>query len=150
MERLILHEHHVANFEPVHEILDRRAQVATASPHIFNKRDLIWVNTKSLGEPAIVELDTLLFEEVVLFGVVEHLDAHHDEARVVSPRDANVVQVVEASAKLRTNQRICWWVQLTRHAVGLEAENARGDIIYIVAPTSHHRIPFNRGARDSS
>ena len=107
MERLILHEHHVSDFKPVHKVLNRGSQVAAASPNILHEGDLIRINAESFCEPAIVELDALLLEEVVLIGVVEHLDAHHDEARVVSARNTNVVQIVKSGAELGANERVC-------------------------------------------
>lgn len=150
MERLILHEHHISDFEAVNKVLNRGSQVATASPDILHKGDLIRINTESLCEPAIVELNALFFEEVVLVWVVEHLNAQHDKAGVVSASDANVVEIVESSAKLGANERVCWRVQLTRHTVRLEAEDASSDIIDVVAPSGHHWVPLDRSARNSS
>ena len=134
----------------MHKVLDRRSQVAATGPDILNKSDLIWVDSESLREPAIVELNTFFLEELVVVWLVEHLDAHHDKAGVVATRDANVIQIVEASAELRADQRIGGRVKLSSHAVGLEAEDASSHIVDVVSPTSHDWVPINGGARDAS
>ena len=134
----------------MHKVLDRRSQVAATGPDILNKSDLIWVDSESLREPAIVELNTFFLEELVVVWLVEHLDAHHDKAGVVATRDANVIQIVEASAELRADQRIGGRVKLSSHAVGLEAEDASSHIVDVVSPTGHDWVPINGGARDAS
>ena len=80
MESFVLHEHHVSNFETVDEVLDGWTQVATTSPDVFNKSDLIRVNFKGLSQPSIVEFNALILEEVVLVWIIKYLDSHHDEA----------------------------------------------------------------------
>lgn len=149
MECLVLHEHHVAYFKAAHEVLDRGTEVATAGPDILNKGDVFRVDSKSLCQPAVVELNALFLEELVVVRLVEHLDAKHDEARIVAARQTDVVQVVEAGAELRADERVGGRVKLTRHAVGLEAENTSGDVVDIVSPPSNNRVPFDGVARNA-
>ena len=79
-EVLELHEHHVAELQPVDEVLHAGAEVASSGPHVLDVGDLVGVDAQLLGQPAVVELDALLLEELVLVGVVEDLDAQHHEA----------------------------------------------------------------------
>ena len=58
----------------------------------------------------------------------------------------NVVQIVEAGAELRADQRVCGRVQLTSYAVRLEAEDASGDIVDIVSPAGNNRVALDRFA----
>lgn len=66
----------------------------------------------------------------------------------MTPSEANVVKIVESGAELRANQRVGGRVELTRHAVGLEAVDASSDVVYIVSPAGHNGVPFDRSARD--
>ena len=149
MESLILHEHHVSDFKTSHEILNRWSQVAATGPDILHEGDIVRVDPQRLRQPPVIELNALLLEEVVFVRLVEHLDAEHDEAAIMSSGQSNVVQVVKARAELRANERVCRRVQLTRDAVGLEAEDARGHVVYVVAPPGNDRVPLDRGARNS-
>ena len=148
MESFVLHEDHVSHFETAHKILNRGAQVATTSPNIFDKSDVVRVDSQRLRQPPIVELNALILEEMVLIWLVKDLDAKHDEATVVAACQSDVVQVVEARAELRTNQRIGGWVQLTCDTVGLEAKDARRNVVNVIAPPCNYRISLNRVARD--
>jgi hypothetical protein len=150
VEGLVLHEHHVSHFEPMHEILDGGAKVATASPHVLNVGDLIGVNLEGLGQPTMVELEALILEEFVFVGIVEHLDAQHDKARVVASSNTDVVQIVEARAELRADEGVRGRVKLTCHAVGLEAEDTSGYKINIIAPSRDHRVAIDAFAGDTS
>ena len=143
MERLILHENHVANFKTLNEILDGGTEVATTSPHILNVGDVVGLNPKCLCEPSVIELKAFIFEELIVARVVENLLSQHDEPRVVSTREANIVQVVETGTKLGTDQRVGWWIKLSRHTVGLEAKDARCNKVNVIAPSSDDGISFN-------
>lgn len=59
----------------------------------------------------------------------------------MSAGEPDVVQVVEADAELGTDERVGRGLELARDAVGLEAEDARGDIVHVVAPAGNHRVP---------
>ena len=150
MECLILHKDHVSNFKTSNKVLNRRAQIATSSPDILNKGDVVWVDAECFGQPPIVKLDAFVLEEVVLIRLVKHLDAEHDKPGVMPPSQTNIVQVVESRAELRANQWVGGRVQLTRHTVWLETENSGSHIVNIVAPTCDNRVPFDGGARDPS
>ena len=124
MKRLILHEYHISNFHAPNKVLNGWTEITTARPNILHKSNFFLVDAKGLSEPPEVELDTLILEKLVVVAIVEHLDAEHDEAGVVSASDADVVQVVESHAELRADQWVGRGVQLTGHAVGLEAVDA--------------------------
>lgn len=143
-ERLLLHEDHVAQLEPADEVLHARAQVPAARPHVLADLDLVQRDPEELGEPAQVELDALLLEEDELVGQVEDLEAEHDEAGVVAAGEPDVVEVVEAHAELRAAERVRGRVQLAGHALGLEAEDARGHEVDVGPPARHGRLAVDR------
>mmetsp|Transcript_400 Transcript_400/g.786 ORF Transcript_400/g.786 Transcript_400/m.786 type:complete len:656 (-) Transcript_400:41-2008(-) len=149
VEGLVLHEDHVAHLEAAHEVLDGGAEVAAAGPDVLDEGDLLGGDVEGLGQPAEVELDGLVLEELVVVGVVEDLDAQHDEARVVPPRDPDVVQVVEARRELGADQRVRRRVQLPRHAVGLEAVDARRHEVHVVPPAGHDGVALDGRAGDA-
>jgi hypothetical protein len=91
VEGFVLHEHHVTNFKTSHKVLNRGTEVTTASPDIFDEGNLIRFNAQLLSKPSVVELNAFVLEEGVLLWIVEHLDAQHDEATVMSASDADVV-----------------------------------------------------------
>ena len=66
------------------EILDTRSQIATTSPNVFNESDSFRIDLEFFSKPAIVELDTFIFEEMVFVRFVENLDPHHHERRVMT------------------------------------------------------------------
>lgn len=101
---MILHEHHVAQFEPIDEVFHGRAHVTTSSPDILDEGDLFRVDLQLLCQPQIIEFNTLLLEEDVLIGVVEDLNAQHDESRVVTTSQPDIIEIVEADTKLVANQ----------------------------------------------
>lgn len=82
--------------------------------------------------------------------LVEDLDAEHVEAAVVAPRQADGVEVVEAQAELRADERVGRRIQLARHTVGLEAENASCHKVDVVAPPCNHRVAVNSRMRNGS
>lgn len=143
MERLVLHEHHVADFETLHEVFNRGSEVTAASPDIFDERDVFGVNLKSLSQPPVVELDTFLLEEVVLVRVVKNLDAEHDEARIMAACQTDVVQVVKSQAELRADKWIGRRVELARDAVRLEAEDTGGNEVNVIAPPCNNGVALN-------
>lgn len=147
MESLVLHENHVPDFKSLDEVLDRGSQVATTGPNILNVRDFIGVNSKCFSEPSVVELKTFVFEKFVLTRVVENLLSQHDEARVVSTSQTNIVEVVETSAELGTDQGVSWRVELSSHTVGLEAEDAGSNKVDVIAPSCNDGVSFNGVAR---
>ena len=105
-EVLVLHEHHVADFESADEVLHGGAEVASTGPDVLDEGDFIGVDFKLLGEPAVIELDALILEEDVLVRVVEDLYAEHDEARVVTAGEPDVVQIIEPDGELGTDKWI--------------------------------------------
>ena len=149
MECLVLHEDHVTNFKTTHEVFYRGTEVATSGPHILNESDVVGVNSERLCQPTVVELDALILEEVPVILLVEHLNAHHDEARVMAAGEANVVQIIEASAKLWADERVSGWVKLTSHTVGLEAEDTGSNVVNIVSPARHDGVALDRVARNA-
>lgn len=66
------------------EILDTRSQIATTGPNVLNEGNGFRVDLEFFSEPAIVELDAFIFEEMVFVRFVENLDPHHHERRVVA------------------------------------------------------------------
>lgn len=149
MEGLVLHENHVSDLETADEVFNRGTEVATASPDILNKGDLIGLNTKFLSQPAVVELHALVLEEDIVVRVVENLNTKHDEARVMSTCQTNVVEIIKSHAKLRTNQRVGGRVKLSSHAIGLETIDASCNEVDIVSPTGHNGVTLDGSARDS-
>ena len=145
-ESLVLHEHHVTDLKTFNEVFNRGSEVTTTSPHIFDEGNVIWVDAELLGQPSVVEFNTFFFKEFVILGRVKNLDAEHDEARIVTAGQANVIQVIEAGAELRANEWICRRVQLTGHTVWLEAEDSCSYVVNIISPASNNRIPLNAGA----
>ena len=91
MESLILHENHVSDFKTSHEILNRWSQVAATGPDILNEGDIVGVDPQRLRQPPVIELNALLLEEFIIVKLVEHLDAKHDEAAIMSSGQSNIV-----------------------------------------------------------
>ena len=143
MEGLVLHEDHVADLETADEVLDGGAKVAATGPHILNEGDFIWLDAELLCQPAEVEFYALVLEEYVLIRVVEDLDAKHDEPRVVTASQTNVVEVVEADTELGADQRVGGRVKLAGDAVGLEAIDTGSDIVDVISPSSHYRVSLD-------
>lgn len=140
---LVLHEHHVADLEASHEVLNRGAEVAAASPDVLDEGDLIGVDLELLSEPPVVELNALVLEEDVLLGVIEDLNAKHDEAGVVATSQADVVEIIKADAELRADQRVGGRVELASHAVWLEAVDAGSHVVDVVSPAGDHRVALD-------
>ena len=86
---------------------------------------------------------------MVLIWLVEDLDAEHDEAGVVASCQTNVIQVIEACAELRTDERVGRRVKFACDTVWLEAEDASRDVVNIVSPASHDRVALDGVARDA-
>jgi len=61
----------------------------------------------------------------------------------------DVIQIVEARAELRANERVRRWVKLASDTVGLEAIDTSGHIIDIVSPSCDDGVAFNAVARDA-
>jgi hypothetical protein len=59
-----------------------------------------------LSQPVKVELYAFVLEEDPVVLGIENLDSKHDEPRVVSSSDANVVQVIESHAELRLDEGV--------------------------------------------
>ena len=91
----------------------------------------------------MIKLKAFIFEELIVARIIENLLSQHDETRVVSTREANIVQVVKTGTKLGTYQRVSWWVKLSRHTVRLEAKDARCNKVNVIAPSSDDWISFN-------
>ena len=61
----------------------------------------------------------------------------------------DVVQVIESDGELRADERVCWWVQLSRDAVWLEAVDTSSDVIDVVSPSGDDWVSLDGVARDS-
>ncbi len=59
---------------------------------------------------------------------------------------SNVVKIIEACAELGANEGVSRRVKLSSDAVGLEAEDAGGNEIDIVAPSCDNRVSFYASA----
>jgi len=66
VESLILHKHHVTNFESADEVFNRWPKVASTSPNILDVGYFIWVYSERLSQPTMVELEALIFEKFVV------------------------------------------------------------------------------------
>jgi hypothetical protein len=146
MECFVLHEDHVAYFETLDEILDGGTKIATTGPNILNVGDVIGLDPECFCEPSVIKLKALIFKKLIVARVVKNLLSQHDEARVVSTCQANIVQVIETGTKLGTDQGVSWWVKLSSHTVGLEAKDARCNKVDVITPSCDDGISFNRGA----
>lgn len=143
VESLVLHEYHVSDLHTLHEVLDGGAEVTTTSPNILDESDFISGNIESLGKPSKVELDDLVFEEFIVVWVVENLDTEHDETRVMTACNTDVIQIVESGTELWTNQWVSWWIKLSSDAIWLEAEDTCSNEIDIISPSGDDRISLN-------
>ena len=131
------------------KILNTRSKVSSSGPNVFNESNLFWIDFELLSEPAIVELNTLIFEENELIGFVEDLNAYHHKTWIVPSSKSYVIQIVESEAKLRADQRISWWVHFASNTIGLEAKDSCSNIINIVSPTGYYRIAVYFGTGNS-
>lgn len=143
MESLVLHEDHISNFKSTDEVLDGGTEVAATGPHILNEGDLIRLNAELLSQPAEVEFNALVLEEYVLIWVVENLDAKHNEPRVMTASQTNVIEVIEADTELGADQRVGGRVKLASDAVRLEAINTGSDKVNIVSPSSDNWVSLD-------
>jgi hypothetical protein len=94
----------------------------------------------------VVELEAFVLKEFVIARVVKNLLTHHNETRVVSTSQTDIVEIIETSAKLRANKGVGWWVKFSSHTVRLEAENTCSDEVDIIAPSGDDGISFNGSA----
>ena len=131
------------------EILNTRSKISSSSPNVLNESYFFRVNLKFFSQPAIVELDTFIFEEDIFVRFIEDLNAQHHKATIVPTSETDVVQIIESEHELRTNERIGWSLHLSSHAKRLEAENTSSNIINIASPASYHRISVNFSAGNS-
>ena len=143
MEGLILHEDHISDFKTADEVLNRWAQVTTTGPHILHKSDIVRVDPERLRQPPIIELNALILEKFVVIRFVKDLYAEHDKSGIVPAGQADVVEVVEARAELRTDEWVGGWVKLASHTVWLEAIYTCRHIVNIIAPTRHNRVSLD-------
>ena len=60
----------------------------------------------------------------------------------------DVVQIIEAGTELRANEGVCRRVELSCDTVGLKAVDTSSDIVDVISPTCHDRVPFNAIAWD--
>ena len=149
-EGLVLHENHVTDLKTGDEVFNGRTKVTTTSPDILDEGDLFRRNTELLGQPAVVELNALISPELELTRLVEDLNTKHDETGVVTTGDTDVIEIVETDAELRANERVSRGVELTSHAVRLEAVNTGLDIIDIISPTSDDGVTLDSSAGNTS
>lgn len=68
----------------------------------------------------------------------------------MSSSESNIVEIVEPEAELWADQRVGRWVHFSSDAVGLEAEDARSNIIHVIPPSGNDRISIDLSAWDSS
>ena len=61
----------------------------------------------------------------------------------------DVIQIVEARAELRANERVGRRVKLTSDTVGLEAIDASSDIVDVVSPSGDDGVALDTVARDA-
>ena len=62
--------------------------------------------------------------------------------------ESDVVEIVESEAELRADERIGGRVHFSSDAVGLEAEDARSDIVHVVPPPGDDGVAIDLGAGD--
>lgn len=144
----VLHEDHVSQLQTMDEVLNAWAEVTSTGPDVLNESDLTGIDLEFLSQPSIVELHALVLEEDELSRLVENLDADHHEAREVSTRESDVIEIVEPEAKLRADEWIGRGIHLSSHAVRLEAENASRHVIHIISPAGNDRVSIDLGARN--
>ena len=150
MESFVLHEDHVSYFHSSDEIFKGWSHIASTGPDILDESNLIWIDTESFCQPSEVELNDLFLEEFVIVWIVEDLDTHHDETRVMSSSDTNIVQIIESSTELRADQWVGWWIKLTSNAIRLETENTSSHEVNIVSPSGDDWISLDGSAWNSS
>lgn len=150
VESLELHEDHVTDFETTNEIFHGGTAVTTASPDVFDVGDLIGVNAQFFSQPSVVEFNAFFLEEDVVIGVVEHLDTEHNETRVMSTSETDVIQIIESHAELRADKGICGGIEFTSNAIRLEAVDTGSDVVDIVSPTSNDGVSVDGLAGNSS
>ena len=80
---------------------------------------------------------------MVFVGIVENLYSKHNETRIMSTSQANVIQIVKPETELRTNQRVGRRVKLACHAVGLKAKDAGSNKINVITPPSDNWVALN-------
>lgn len=144
----VLHEDHVSQLQTMDEVLNAWAEITSTGPDVLNEGDLTRIDLEFLSQPSIVELHALVLEEDELSRLVEYLDADHHEAREVSTRESDIIEIVEPEAKLRANEWIGWGIHLSSHAVRLEAENTSRHVIHIISPAGNDRVSIDLGARN--
>ena len=96
----------------------------------------------------MVVLKAFVLEILEVVFVVEHLVSHHDEARVMTSSNTDVIQIIETNTELRTDQRIGWRVKFTSHAVRLETENTSSHVVDIITPSSNNGVSLDSCAGD--
>jgi len=149
VESLVLHEDHVSDLHTFHEVLDGGAKVTATSPNILDESDFISGNVEGLGEPSEVEFDDLVFEEFVVVWVVKDLDTKHDETRVMTACNTDIIQIIESGTELWANQWVSWWIKFSSDAIWLEAENTSSNEVDIISPSGDDWISVDGSARDS-
>jgi hypothetical protein len=75
--------------------------------------------------------------------VVEDLDAKHNEPRVMTASQTNVIEVIKADTELGADERVGGRVELTSDAVGLEAIDTSSDIVNVVSPSRDNWVSLN-------
>lgn len=63
--------------------------------------------------------------------------------------ESNIVEVVKPEAELRADEGVGRRIHFSSDAVGLEAKNARSNIVHVISPTCYHRVSINFGAGNS-
>ena len=77
----------------------------------------------------MIKFNALFLGEDVFVKVVEHLQTQHNEARVMSASEADVIQVVEPYTELRADKRIGRWINLACNIIWLETVDAGSNVV---------------------
>lgn len=64
----------------MNEVFHTGSEVTSSCPNVLNESDFRRVDLQLFSEPAIIEFDTLILEEVVLAWLVEDLNSNHYES----------------------------------------------------------------------
>ena len=80
---------------------------------------------------------------MILSRVIEHLLSKHDESRIVTTSQTNIVEIIESCTKLRANKGIGWGLKFSSDAVRLETEDTSSNEVNVVSPPSNNWISLN-------
>ena len=87
---------------------------------------------------------------MILSRVVKHLLAKHEESRIMTTSQTNIIEIIESCTKLWADKRISWWLKFTSDAIWLETEDTSSYEVNIISPSSNNWISLNWMMRNSS